>query len=449
MSGKKGDVGFIDTGEGDIVRRRIDFQKLIDGRYPLHVELGVFNWMLATGKKHDTPRAGYYHSGMDQVMYGYSANTYDSYTNFGRDFPRTLERGFVNALVKTPIPSVRAWREAERVGLGTYRMLSFTEEVPFRDWDLHQEIKGIYEYEGRLLKKEHFHPEYPERTDPKILGMQFSTAGNGYQITLEFSFKNFDYEPGWKKAFKQRKGEGIDMFIHRFHRQMTRLLLPQVSVDQANEMLQRASRHYPKYVMEALRNGADVNIAVEDGMSCLQLACASDNITTARLLLFYGADPNKQDGDGWTPLQHACSRGYTDIVRLLLDAGADVNARDRDSWTPLRRACHRDRPDLVRLLLDAGADPSIRDKDDISVLEHSCRYGHLECVAELITAGVDANGDAVVPDVTGLPVTPLDIAIRNSDPDSREARERIIEWYREHHPEMVMERYCSQDGPCP
>jgi len=442
VSGKKGDVGFADPKDTDIVKRRIDFQKLIDGRYPLHVELEVFNWMQATGKKYDAPLVSWHHPGMDQVMYGYSANTYDSYTDFGRNFTGTLERGFVNAIVKTPIPSVRAWREAERVGLGTYRMLTFSEEVPFRDWDLYREIRGIYEYEGKLLRKEHFHPEYPERTDPKILGMQFSTAGNGYQITLEFSFKNFDYEPGWKKAFRQREGEGINMFIHRFHSEMTRLLLPQVSVDQANAMLQGANRYYPEHVMKALRNGANPNMAVEDGISVLHLACASGDTTTARLLLLYGADANSLDALGLTPLHRACRKGRADSARLLLDAGADPNARGKDNRTPLHHACYRDHPEIARLLLDHGADPGIRDKDNISALEDSCRYGYLECVAALITAGADQNGDAVVPDLTGSSSTPLEIAIKNDDP----TREEIIGWYREHYPEMVMEAWCTQ-GP--
>jgi len=197
--------------------------------------------------------------------------------------------------------------------------------------------------------------------------------------------------------------------------------------------------------LDGKKKGATVSGKKKEDLNTrLYKACRWNNLAEARRLLDAGADPNIQDGDGWTPLQHACSRGYTDIVRLLIDHGADVNARDRDSWTPLRRACYRDRPDLARLLLGHGADPCARDNDNASALDHSCRYGYLECVAALITAGADVNGDAVVHDVTGSPSTPLEIAVRNSDPDNVEAREQIIDWYREHHPELVMEVYCSR-----
>lgn len=402
------------------MKRRIDFQKLIDGDYPLDIELEVFNWMLATGRKYDTPRTGYYHSGMDKVMYGYSANTHDSYTDFGRDFRRTLQLGFVNTLVKTPIPSVRAWREAERVGLGKYRMFVFPEERPFRGWDLYREIVGIYEYEGRLLKKEYFHPEYQDRTEPRIVRMNFSTAGMGYRIRLAFTFKGCE-DSGWDQYFHQQEGESIDIFIHRFHREMSQLLVPQVSINQANEILQSVSisrlRLYPvEDIMKALRNGADPNIANDHGIPLLHNACKAGDVDVARLLLFYGADVNAKDKDGWTPLHFACFPGRTDTVRLLIEAGADVNARD---------------------------------KENISVLEQACcsSRGRLQRMVALIEAGADPNGDTVVHDEAGRPCTPLDIAIENADPDHVETRERIIDWYREHHPDLVMEKWCTTPGP--
>lgn len=217
-------------------RIKIDFQQLIDGRYPLNVQLEVFNWMLKTGERHETRTGRWTVDGIDKAIYGYSANNHHSYTDFSKDFSRTLQIGFCNLIVKSPDQAVKKWRDSENVGLSKYRMLSFPEEYPQLNiykhhWNLYGEIKRIYDYVGMPLKKKFFHPDYPKRRYPKILSIRFSTGGDGYTITFCFSFKfgkdgsgADDYEPGWDYSIGQKAGESIDMFIHRFHNRMKVLI---------------------------------------------------------------------------------------------------------------------------------------------------------------------------------------------------------------------------------
>jgi len=134
-------------------------------------------------------------------------------------------------------------------------------------------------------------------------------------------------------------------------------------------------------------------------------ACRSGDVESVRHLLNAGAGVNARDEYGYTPLHAACFHGHPAIVRLLIEAGADVNAKEKDGgYTPLHYACLHGRTETVRLLLEAGADPNARSK-------------------------------------RGL--TPLDLAMKLR-PDNPH-REEIIDLFREHHPELVFERFCQ--GP--
>ncbi|QTN34351.1 ankyrin repeat domain-containing protein [Akkermansiaceae bacterium] len=115
-----------------------------------------------------------------------------------------------------------------------------------------------------------------------------------------------------------------------------------------------------------LEHGADPNVEVDDGYTCLLTAIESEGDTSAPIvaeLIRVGADIHRAGIHGWTPLHMAAARGQVEKARLLIDMGADVNRRiDIDGLeTPLMEAAHTGHPSTVRLLLEHGADPTMRD----------------------------------------------------------------------------------------
>lgn len=164
-------------------------------------------------------------------------------------------------------------------------------------------------------------------------------------------------------------------------------------------------------VEAAVKEGADINARDELGhtpLLCAMYHGGSD--ATIRLLLEKGADVNY---DSTIVLHIACGYQSRGIVGLLLDAGAEVNAKDNDNWTPLHWAILGSNYDTARFLLEHGADANARNE-------------------------VGEN--------------PLDLLPRPPDaPDLERAglgkdREHLLDWYREHHPDLVMEVFCTR-GP--
>lgn len=119
-------------------------------------------------------------------------------------------------------------------------------------------------------------------------------------------------------------------------------------------------------VESMLGHGADPNVEVDDGYTCLLTAIESEDPASLRIvaaLIRAGADVNRPGRTGWTPLHMTAVRGQVEKARLLIEAGADVDRRkaiDAEE-TPLMEAAYNGRAGMVRLLLDHGADPSLRD----------------------------------------------------------------------------------------
>lgn len=115
-----------------------------------------------------------------------------------------------------------------------------------------------------------------------------------------------------------------------------------------------------------LKHGADPNVTVDDGYTCLLTAIESDADESTPIvaeLIQAGANIHTIGTNGWTPLHMAAARGHVEKARLLIDAGANVNRRKEidASETPLMEAAFTGQPSTVRLLLANGADASMRE----------------------------------------------------------------------------------------
>lgn len=228
-----------------------------------------------------------------------------------------------------------------------------------------------------------------------------------------------------------------------------------------------------KIVREELKRGIfDVNLADSFGDTLLCTAAMRGSLDIVQILIDHGADVNLKDSHHGTPLHHASGNGHFDVVGLLLDKGASVDVFDQQDNTPLHTAikngytgvvgvllehgadpnvqgeeelvfqlaCSTLSADIVRLLLEKGADPCREDGCGCTALHAAAHTGRYENAILLLEAGADPcarDGDGYTP-LHSL----AESHIRNA------GSEQIIEWYREHHPELVMEVYCTQtNGP--
>ena len=202
----------------------------------------------------------------------------------------------------------------------------------------------------------------------------------------------------------------------------------------SNFPLRAACAHNrPDIVRLLLELGANVNATSSEGITALHWVCHTGNLPVAHILLDHGADPNAGNRQASTPLHYLCTNtGAQERTRvkedriglatLLIGKGAKVNARDMGGE--------------ARLLLETGADVNARDNTGRSPLHWAMRnYLPLTCKI-LLDAGADPNA----PDGGGI--TPFEQVI--ALPDSHPVRERLLDLFREHAPDLVMERFCTQ-----
>jgi hypothetical protein len=83
---------------------------------------------------------------------------------------------------------------------------------------------------------------------------------------------------------------------------------------------------------------APVNITNSENETALMKACLNGHTHTVRYLLQQGADAQLADNQGWTCLHNAASRGHVDIVCLLIVNGeVDCNPTASSGFTPLSK----------------------------------------------------------------------------------------------------------------
>lgn len=198
---------------------KISFSKLIDQyKYDLEEKMNILDWMLKTGKGHDHSY-GWYVDGINKSLFGYSANNYDHPCRLPRDnyegcFDMFFDAVFARAIFSPENNSLKSWREEENIYPGKFRMLKFEPSThTYGEDSIYSLIHKIYNLECKILKKKHHHPEYKNRTLPKIIDISIYTVGNGWIVEYQFSFKEFNYEPGWTNGYIQQENESVYNFL--------------------------------------------------------------------------------------------------------------------------------------------------------------------------------------------------------------------------------------------
>lgn len=101
----------------------------------------------------------------------------------------------------------------------------------------------------------------------------------------------------------------------------------------------------------ALRHGATIDRAVDDGKPLLNQLIRWGQIKSVLWLLDHGASPDLADAQGWTALHQAASRGNARMMEAVLAAGGDPTRRDATGSTPLDIAVEKKRVKLVSLFI--------------------------------------------------------------------------------------------------
>ena len=150
-----------------------------------------------------------------------------------------------------------------------------------------------------------------------------------------------------------------------------------------------------------------------------KFACDGD-LAALSLALDEGADPNLADDDGKNPLIYAARVGHEHCVARLLEAGADPNCAASGRESVLMFAACSGHARCVARLLEAGADPNYKLLGR-SVLEHTVLASHAGAVEALLAGGADARPDVeYTRNLKHLP--PLNFRDAVSDPCSRSHR---------------------------
>jgi len=139
---------------------------------------------------------------------------------------------------------------------------------------------------------------------------------------------------------------------------------------------------------ELVRQGADLNITLSEGLLPLVLAANNCDVETCKVLLQLGAKLDCTGGvvSHETPLSISVRAGLEDAVATLIDLGSDVNITvdlcserlSADSFqlypgsTVLQSAVFRRNLPIIRLLVDAGADVNKVDCSGNTSLHLAC-----------------------------------------------------------------------------
>ena len=166
-----------------------------------------------------------------------------------------------------------------------------------------------------------------------------------------------------------------------------------------------AARQGDKDAVRALlKDGADVNTALGDGMTALHYAASMHDVEMAKILLYAGANVKATTRiGGYTPLLVASRDGDAPMIETLLAAGADANSATTNGTTALMLASAAGRVDAVKALLAKNA--NVNAKESVkgeTPIAFAAAFGRADVVRELAAHGADVNLRTKVQDLSAF-----------------------------------------------
>lgn len=131
------------------------------------------------------------------------------------------------------------------------------------------------------------------------------------------------------------------------------LLMPRVflaNIDWNNKLLRAAEDNNLGEVVNALRNGANIEATDCLHRTLLHYACIMGFDKLVKLLIDHNANIKAKDVCDSMPLHYACINGHYKVVMLLIENNADIEAKDKDNWTPLCYASKTNQEEIIKLL---------------------------------------------------------------------------------------------------
>jgi ankyrin repeat protein len=178
-----------------------------------------------------------------------------------------------------------------------------------------------------------------------------------------------------------------------------------VTLTAAASSVPEAARNGELETLRALlKQGADVNAAVGDGMTALHWAASRGDAEMARTLIVAGANLQAATRfGGYLPLHVAAERGNADVVQALVKGGAEVDAATLRGTTALMLASTSGNTAAIKSLLDGGAQVNAREPErGHTALMFATAGNRLDAVKLLLSRGADANLATKVTDLAAL-----------------------------------------------
>jgi ankyrin repeat protein len=177
-------------------------------------------------------------------------------------------------------------------------------------------------------------------------------------------------------------------------------------------------------VRALVKQGADVNAALGDGMTALHWAAVQGNVELAEVLVYAGANVGAVTRLGaYTPLHLGSKGGQAGVVRALVKAGADVGARTgTGSATALHLAAGAGSAEAVRALVEAGA--ALDPRESVwgqTPLMWAAAADRVDVVKLLIERGADIAAATKVVDLS---------AVATADREAAKRRDQVLAAFR-------------------